>query len=45
VGWAAGKVASDSRDLVYSAVMEGERALPGQEMKARLDAAFRKAGL
>jgi hypothetical protein len=45
VGWAAGKVEGDKRDLVYSAVMEGDRALPGQEMKARLDAAFRKAGL
>ncbi len=45
VGWAAGKVTSAHRDLVYSAVMEGERALPGQEMKARLDAAFTKAGL
>lgn len=45
VGWAAGRVASTRRNLIYSAVMEGDRALPGQEMKARLDAAFARAGL
>jgi hypothetical protein len=45
VGWAEGRAASKTRDLVYSAMMEGERALPGHEIAARLDEAFRKAGL
>jgi hypothetical protein len=45
VGWAEGRVASQSHDLVYSAMMEGETALPGQEMNARLYDAFQKAGL
>ena len=45
VGWAAGRVQSTKRDLIFSAVMEGERALPGHEMNARLYDAFQKAGL
>jgi hypothetical protein len=45
VGWAEGRVASSRRDLIYSAVMEGDRALPGQEMMARLADAFSNAGL
>ena len=45
VGWAEGRVAGSKRDLIYSAVMEGERALPGQEMIARLTDAFARAGL
>lgn len=45
VGWAEGPVQSSSRHLVYSAVMEGQRALPGHEMNARLFDAFSKAGL
>jgi hypothetical protein len=45
VGWAQGRAASRSRNLIYSAVMEGDRALPGQEMSARLDDAFQRAGL
>ncbi|MEP6967723.1 MAG: hypothetical protein ABI906_06560 [Pseudomonadota bacterium] len=45
VGWAEGRVAGARRDLIYSAVMEGQRALPGQEISARLDEAFRRAGL
>lgn len=45
VGWAEGKVASTKHDLIYSAVMEGERALPGQEMIARLTGAFANAGV
>ncbi|MFI4975461.1 MAG: hypothetical protein ACHP84_13055 [Caulobacterales bacterium] len=45
VGWASGRVQSQKRDLVYAAVMEGQRALPGQEMSARLDGAFSQAGL
>lgn len=46
VGWAEGRVQSVAgRDLVYSAVMEGDRALPGHEINARLFDAFQKAGL
>src|SRR5579872_1351424 len=45
VGWAEARVQSGRRDLVYSAVMEGERALPGHEMAARLTDAFAAAGL
>lgn len=45
VGWAEGKVASRTRDLIYSAMMEGQTALPGHEMNARLYDAFQKAGL
>ncbi len=46
VGWAEGPVQSAAgRNLVYSAVMEGQRALPGHEMNARLFDAFNKAGL
>ena len=45
VGWAEGRAASASRDLIYSAVMEGQTALPGHEIAARLDVAFRRAGL
>ena len=45
VGWAEGKVQSAKRDLVYSAVMEGQNALPGHEINARLYDAFQKAGL
>ena len=45
VGWAEGRVQSAKHDLVYSAVMEGERALPGHEINARLFDAFQKAGL
>ena len=45
VGWAEGQAASAGRRLNYSAVMEGQSALPGREMAARLDDAFRSAGL
>src|SRR3569623_1931449 len=45
VGWAEGRVTSKSRDLIYSAVMEGQNALPGHEMSARLDDAFQWARL
>jgi hypothetical protein len=46
VGWAEEPVQSaKGRNLVYSAMMEGERALPGHEMNARLFEAFRKAGV
>jgi len=45
VGWAEGRVRSKTRDLVFSAVMEGGRALPGHEINARLYDAFQAAGL
>ncbi len=45
VGWSADRVPSKTRDLVYSAVMEGERALPGREMHARLYDAFVASGV
>ena len=43
VGWASGPI--EGKALVYAAVMEGDRALPGRIMAERLAAAFRKAGL
>lgn len=46
VGWAQGRVSSAAgRDLTYTAVMEGARALPGMEMENRLKQAFKNAGL
>jgi hypothetical protein len=46
VGWAEGRVPSrKGGDLIYSAVMEGQRALPGHEMNARLYDAFTAAGV
>ena len=45
VGWAEGRITGGKRDLIYSAVMEGQRALPGQEMMARLAEAFGNAGI
>jgi len=45
VGWAEGRIAGDKRDLIYSAAMEGQRALPGHEMALRLSDAFTTAGL
>lgn len=47
VAWAAGPVVSGGKndDLVYAAVMEGERTLPGREIAYRLERAFKKAGL
>lgn len=45
VGWAEGPAPSKTRRLTYSAVMEGQRALPGHEMNARLYDAFQAAGL
>ncbi len=43
VGWAAGPVTG--RDLVFAAVMEGPRALPGMIMADRLAGAFADAGM
>ncbi len=45
VGWAAAHVPNSKRDLIYSAVMEGDHALPGQEISARLADAFADSGL
>ena len=45
VGWAAGRVKSADHDFIYSAVMEGQRALPGHEMAARLDDDFANVGM
>lgn len=41
VGWAAGPI--EGTDLVYAAMMEGERAFPGRMMADRLEGAFRRA--
>ena len=43
VGWAAGPV--EGTDMVYAALMEGDRAFPGLMMADRLRNAFRKARL
>nr|WP_295111764.1 hypothetical protein [uncultured Caulobacter sp.] len=48
VGWAIGPVPTGEgkppRRLTYFAVMEGGRALPGLEIKDRVERAFKKAG-
>ncbi|MCY1648317.1 hypothetical protein OVA11_14970 [Caulobacter sp. SL161] len=48
VGWAIGPVPTGegkpARNLTYVAVMEGDRALPGLEIKDRVEQAFKKAG-
>lgn len=48
VGWSSGPVPTGEgkppRGLTYVAVMEGERALPGLEIKDRVERAFAKAG-
>ena len=41
VGWAAGPI--KGTDLVYAAMMEGDRAFPGRMMADRLEGAFRRA--
>ncbi|MFZ5669021.1 MAG: hypothetical protein ACOY4K_05980 [Pseudomonadota bacterium] len=49
VGWASGPVTPSPDaaygDLAYAAVMEGPTVLPGREIQARLEAAFRRAGM
>ncbi|MGH6992818.1 MAG: hypothetical protein ACRED8_02455 [Caulobacteraceae bacterium] len=45
VGWAEGKIAGAKRPLVYSAVMDGSRALPGHEMAGRLEQVFANLGI
>jgi hypothetical protein len=48
VGWSIGPVPTGegkpNRNLTYVAVMEGDRALPGLEIKDRVERAFEKAG-
>jgi hypothetical protein len=44
VGWAEGAATVAGRDVLYSAVMEGDRALPGHEMSARLEGVFQSLG-
>jgi hypothetical protein len=48
VGWTIGPVPTGegrpSRGLTYVAVMEGDRALPGLEIRDRVERAFKKAG-
>jgi hypothetical protein len=43
VSWSAGPTRRE--DIVFAAVMQGERALPGIEIARRLDKAFERAGL
>lgn len=43
VGWASGPI--EGTDMVYAAVMEGERTFPGRMMADRLAGAFRRAGV
>ncbi len=45
VSWAEGVVAGANPPLIYSAVMEGQAALPGIEMNTRLARAFAAAGV
>jgi hypothetical protein len=45
VGWSEGKAVSQTRNLRYSAMMEGQTAMPGHEIAARLAGAFQHAGL
>lgn len=45
VGWAEGVIGGSSGTLIYSAVMEGDRALPGHEMNVRLYDVWTKTGL
>lgn len=43
VGWASGSI--PNRGLVWAAVMEGDRALPGRIMAEEVDGALKDAGL
>jgi hypothetical protein len=49
VGWASGPITPSAGtaygDLAYAANMQGPTVLPGREIKARLESAFRKAGM
>lgn len=43
VGWASGPI--EGTDMVYAAMMEGDRSFPGRMMADRLEGAFRRAKL
>jgi len=43
ISWAAAPI--PGKDLVYAALMEGNRAMPGRMMADRLDEAFKSVGL
>ena len=45
VGWAEGVITGSTPPMIYSAVMEGQTALPGIEMNARLAQVFSNTGL
>lgn len=45
VGWAEGVVAGSQPPIIYSAVMEGQAALPGIEMNTRLAQVLSDTGL
>ncbi len=49
VGWASGPAprspGAEHGDLAYAALMEGPSVLPGREIKIRLEAALRQAGM
>lgn len=49
VAWASGPIepsaGSEYGRAAYAAMMEGETALPGREIKARLEPALRRAGM
>lgn len=49
VGWAAGSAprspGSEHGDLAFAAMMEGPSVLPGREIKIRLAAALKRAGM
>lgn len=49
VGWASGPITpspgAQYGDLAYAANMQGPSVLPGREIKARVESAFKKAGM
>ena len=45
VGWAEGVIAGSQPPMLYSAVMEGQAALPGIEMNSRLAQVFTDTGV
>lgn len=45
VGWAFGPAGRPEKGLVYAAVIESDRGLPGREVRLRIEQAFEKAGL
>jgi hypothetical protein len=45
VSWVSGGAGDPSRGLAFAVTMESDRALPGREIRLRLEKAFAKAGL